>query len=141
MTIFSFPPDKGNVGTAAYLDVFGSIHTVLSKLGKEVGGGVRSFLENPHNARSKNSHKSFANMGFEYFFDLTGSSFFFFYFFFPLTIVFLCKGYKGIRHFVDHFIQALVSPACLVHSDDDVPRGIAIVGRKCWFFGPTLNED
>lgn len=36
MTIFSFPPDKGNVGTAAYLDVFGSIHTVLSKLRKEV---------------------------------------------------------------------------------------------------------
>ncbi|CAM9624606.1 unnamed protein product, partial [Hapterophycus canaliculatus] len=35
VTIFSFPPDKGNVGTAAYLDVFGSIHTVLSKLRKE----------------------------------------------------------------------------------------------------------
>ncbi|CBJ25524.1 Magnesium chelatase subunit H, putative chloroplast precursor [Ectocarpus siliculosus] len=35
VTIFSFPPDKGNVGTAAYLDVFGSIHTVLSKLKKE----------------------------------------------------------------------------------------------------------
>lgn len=37
VTIFSFPPDKGNVGTAAYLDVFGSIHAVLSKLAKEVG--------------------------------------------------------------------------------------------------------
>ncbi|CAN0499253.1 unnamed protein product, partial [Scytosiphon promiscuus] len=36
VTIFSFPPDKGNVGTAAYLDVFGSIHTVLTKLRKEV---------------------------------------------------------------------------------------------------------
>lgn len=36
VTIFSFPPDKGNVGTAAYLDVFGSIHTVLTKLQKEV---------------------------------------------------------------------------------------------------------
>ena len=24
ITVFSFPPDKGNVGTAAYLDVFGS---------------------------------------------------------------------------------------------------------------------
>lgn len=35
VTIFSFPPDKGNVGTAAYLDVFGSIHTVLTKLQKE----------------------------------------------------------------------------------------------------------
>lgn len=29
ITVFSFPPDKGNVGTAAYLDVFGSIHEVL----------------------------------------------------------------------------------------------------------------
>ena len=27
--MFSFPPDKGNVGTAAYLNVFGSIHKVL----------------------------------------------------------------------------------------------------------------
>ena len=25
ITVFSFPPDKGNVGTAAYLNVFGSI--------------------------------------------------------------------------------------------------------------------
>ena len=29
ITVFSFPPDKGNVGTAAYLDVFGSIYKVL----------------------------------------------------------------------------------------------------------------
>jgi magnesium chelatase subunit H len=29
ITIFSFPPDKGNVGTAAYLDVFDSIKAVL----------------------------------------------------------------------------------------------------------------
>lgn len=29
ITIFSFPPDKGNIGTAAYLDVFGSIHQVM----------------------------------------------------------------------------------------------------------------
>ncbi|CAJ1405423.1 unnamed protein product [Effrenium voratum] len=27
--VFQFPPDKGNVGTAAYLDVFGSIHAVM----------------------------------------------------------------------------------------------------------------
>jgi magnesium chelatase subunit H len=32
ITIFSFPPDKGNVGTAAYLDVFGSIHEVMKAL-------------------------------------------------------------------------------------------------------------
>jgi len=32
ITVFSFPPDKGNVGTAAYLDVFGSIYEVLQAL-------------------------------------------------------------------------------------------------------------
>jgi len=35
VTIFSFPPDKGNVGTAAYLDVFGSIHEALKGLKKD----------------------------------------------------------------------------------------------------------
>lgn len=35
ITIFSFPPDKGNVGTAAYLDVFGSIFSVLKGLQKD----------------------------------------------------------------------------------------------------------
>jgi len=35
ITIFSFPPDKGNVGTAAYLDVFDSIKAVLEKLKNE----------------------------------------------------------------------------------------------------------
>eukprot|EP00980_Cylindrotheca_fusiformis_P022246 scaffold9153_cov121-Cylindrotheca_fusiformis.AAC.10 len=35
ITIFSFPPDKGNVGTAAYLDVFDSIKAVLKQLKEE----------------------------------------------------------------------------------------------------------
>ena len=35
VTIFSFPPDKGNVGTAAYLNVFGSIHRCLQELQRE----------------------------------------------------------------------------------------------------------
>jgi magnesium chelatase subunit H len=35
ITIFSFPPDKGNVGTAAYLDVFSSINSVLGQLKSE----------------------------------------------------------------------------------------------------------
>jgi len=35
VTIFSFPPDKGNVGTAAYLDVFDSIKAVLKQMKKE----------------------------------------------------------------------------------------------------------
>jgi len=30
--LFQFPPDKGNVGTAAYLDVFGSIYAVMEKM-------------------------------------------------------------------------------------------------------------
>eukprot|EP00182_Erythrolobus_australicus_P001344 CAMPEP_0185829060 /NCGR_PEP_ID=MMETSP1353-20130828/17_1 /TAXON_ID=1077150 /ORGANISM="Erythrolobus australicus, Strain CCMP3124" /LENGTH=1385 /DNA_ID=CAMNT_0028526805 /DNA_START=16 /DNA_END=4173 /DNA_ORIENTATION=+ len=40
VAVFSFPPDKGNVGTAAYLDVFGSIYKVLEGLaaqGYQVG--------------------------------------------------------------------------------------------------------
>eukprot|EP01018_Ginkgo_biloba_P038819 Gb_06427 [translate_table: standard] len=32
ITVFSFPPDKGNVGTAAYLNVFSSIFSVLQAL-------------------------------------------------------------------------------------------------------------
>ena len=32
VTVFSFPPDKGNVGTAAYLNVFGSIYRVLQDM-------------------------------------------------------------------------------------------------------------
>jgi len=35
ITIFSFPPDKGNVGTAAYLDVFDSIKAVMAQLKSE----------------------------------------------------------------------------------------------------------
>jgi magnesium chelatase subunit H len=35
ITVFSFPPDKGNVGTAAYLNVFGSIFHVLKELQKQ----------------------------------------------------------------------------------------------------------
>ena len=35
ITIFSSPPDKGNVGTAAYLDVFDSIQAVLKQMKSE----------------------------------------------------------------------------------------------------------
>ena len=35
ITVFSFPPDKGNVGTAAYLNVFGSIYRVLKDLQRD----------------------------------------------------------------------------------------------------------
>lgn len=35
ITLFSFPPGKGSVGTAAYLDVFASAHTILRRLARE----------------------------------------------------------------------------------------------------------
>jgi len=44
ITVFSFPPDKGNVGTAAYLDVFGSIHEVLKGM-KNNGYDVQNVPE------------------------------------------------------------------------------------------------
>tara|TARA_Y100001968_G_scaffold3388_1_gene2987 strand:+ start:109429 stop:113436 length:4008 start_codon:yes stop_codon:yes gene_type:complete len=46
ITVFSFPPDKGNVGTAAYLNVFGSIHKVLNEMRKE-GYKVDDLPNNP----------------------------------------------------------------------------------------------
>lgn len=45
ITVFSFPPDKGNVGTAAYLDVFGSIFAVMTEMKKE-GYNVGELPEN-----------------------------------------------------------------------------------------------
>ena len=47
ITVFSFPPDKGNVGTAAYLDVFGSIYEVL----KGLKGNGYDLPELPENAK------------------------------------------------------------------------------------------
>eukprot|EP00850_Spirogloea_muscicola_P020228 SM000210S06742 [mRNA] locus=s210:163176:170627:+ [translate_table: standard] len=44
ITVFSFPPDKGNVGTAAYLNVFASIHSVLKEL-RRVGYCVDGLPE------------------------------------------------------------------------------------------------
>ena len=46
ITVFSFPPDKGNVGTAAYLDVFGSIHRVLEEM-KQQGYAIKDLPKNP----------------------------------------------------------------------------------------------
>eukprot|EP00933_Yihiella_yeosuensis_P049027 TRINITY_DN4559_c0_g1_i1.p1 TRINITY_DN4559_c0_g1~~TRINITY_DN4559_c0_g1_i1.p1 ORF type:complete len:1498 (-),score=377.13 TRINITY_DN4559_c0_g1_i1:221-4714(-) len=55
--LFQFPPDKGNVGTAAYLDVFGSIFAVMKELKRkgytiegvpdDVEGLQKSILEDP----------------------------------------------------------------------------------------------
>ncbi|XP_047333225.1 magnesium-chelatase subunit ChlH, chloroplastic [Impatiens glandulifera] len=44
ITVFSFPPDKGNVGTAAYLNVFSSIYSVLKDL-KQDGYNVEGLPE------------------------------------------------------------------------------------------------
>jgi magnesium chelatase subunit H len=46
ITVFSFPPDKGNVGTAAYLDVFGSIFEVMQAL-KHNGYDVQDLPDTP----------------------------------------------------------------------------------------------
>ncbi|MEM9162272.1 MAG: magnesium chelatase subunit H [Cyanobacteria bacterium P01_F01_bin.4] len=46
ITVFSFPPDKGNVGTAAYLDVFGSIYKVMEQMAAE-GYHVENLPESP----------------------------------------------------------------------------------------------
>ena len=51
VTVFSFPPDKGNVGTAAYLDVFGSILRVAQELkskGYDLGGRAARDARGPH---------------------------------------------------------------------------------------------
>uniref|UniRef100_UPI002588D14B magnesium chelatase subunit H n=1 Tax=uncultured Prochlorococcus sp. TaxID=159733 RepID=UPI002588D14B len=48
ITVFSFPPDKGNVGTAAYLNVFGSIYRVLLEMkskGYQIDGLPRNSKE------------------------------------------------------------------------------------------------
>ncbi|MGK7915785.1 MAG: magnesium chelatase subunit H [Prochloraceae cyanobacterium] len=46
ITVFSFPPDKGNVGTAAYLDVFGSIYEVMKAL-QNNGYEIQDLPESP----------------------------------------------------------------------------------------------
>jgi len=46
ITVFSFPPDKGNVGTAAYLDVFGSIYKVIEAL-QNNGYDVQALPDSP----------------------------------------------------------------------------------------------
>jgi magnesium chelatase subunit H len=50
ITVFSFPPDKGNVGTAAYLNVFGSIYECLKAMKEDgytvdVPGSVEELID------------------------------------------------------------------------------------------------
>ena len=46
ITVFSFPPDKGNVGTAAYLDVFGSIYEAMKGL-RNNGYDIQDLPDSP----------------------------------------------------------------------------------------------
>ncbi|XP_062225104.1 magnesium-chelatase subunit ChlH, chloroplastic [Phragmites australis] len=46
ITVFSFPPDKGNVGSAAYLNVFDSIYSVLKDL-KNDGYNIEDLPDTP----------------------------------------------------------------------------------------------
>lgn len=59
ITIFSFPPDKGNVGTAAYLDVFGSIYEVVKAL-KGNGYDVQSLPDSPEKLMQEVIHDATA---------------------------------------------------------------------------------
>ena len=55
ITVFSFPPDKGNVGTAAYLNVFGSIYRVLQARMSH-GWQTHSLLLQPISQLAKRAH-------------------------------------------------------------------------------------
>lgn len=52
ISIFSFPPDKGAVGTAAYLDVFASLHALLHALAAE-GYDVGDLPERPEDVLAR----------------------------------------------------------------------------------------
>jgi magnesium chelatase subunit H len=62
ITIFSFPPDKGNIGTAAYLDVFASIHKVIDSLGRN-GYDVQDLPATPQDLISDILHNPSAMAG------------------------------------------------------------------------------
>ncbi|MBF2097831.1 MAG: magnesium chelatase subunit H [Gloeomargaritaceae cyanobacterium C42_A2020_066] len=62
ITVFSFPPDKGNVGTAAYLDVFGSIFKVMEALQRN-GYDVQEMPETPEALMEAVLHDRQAQVG------------------------------------------------------------------------------
>eukprot|EP00204_Picochlorum_oklahomense_P000044 CAMPEP_0118801986 /NCGR_PEP_ID=MMETSP1161-20130426/3453_1 /TAXON_ID=249345 /ORGANISM="Picochlorum oklahomensis, Strain CCMP2329" /LENGTH=1410 /DNA_ID=CAMNT_0006729979 /DNA_START=72 /DNA_END=4304 /DNA_ORIENTATION=+ len=71
ITVFSFPPDKGNVGTAAYLNVFGSIFKVLQDLKKdgynvgELPGSERELIESILNAEEQKFNSNDLNVAYK----------------------------------------------------------------------------
>ncbi|HLG70951.1 MAG TPA: cobaltochelatase subunit CobN [Chloroflexota bacterium] len=50
ITLFSFPPNAGTLGTAAYLDVFASLHRLLGRLSEE-GYAVSGVPDTPDELR------------------------------------------------------------------------------------------
>ena len=71
IAVFSFPPDKGNVGTAAYLNVFGSIFAVLKDLkkrGYDVGqlpADERALIESVLNAEEAQFNSEELNIAYK----------------------------------------------------------------------------
>eukprot|EP00276_Gloeochaete_wittrockiana_P007090 CAMPEP_0184647694 /NCGR_PEP_ID=MMETSP0308-20130426/4677_1 /TAXON_ID=38269 /ORGANISM="Gloeochaete witrockiana, Strain SAG 46.84" /LENGTH=1443 /DNA_ID=CAMNT_0027078895 /DNA_START=9 /DNA_END=4340 /DNA_ORIENTATION=- len=61
ITVFSFPPDKGNVGTAAYLDVFGSVYRVMEAL-RAAGYQVDNMPDTPEDLMESVLHDAQARM-------------------------------------------------------------------------------
>jgi magnesium chelatase subunit H len=62
ITIFSFPPDKGNIGTAAYLDVFSSIHKVAEAL-RDNGYDITDLPKTSHDMMTEILHDPEAMVG------------------------------------------------------------------------------
>ena len=62
ITIFSFPPDKGNIGTAAYLDVFASVHKVAQSLSNN-GYDIAGLPTDGHELMQEILHDSNAMVG------------------------------------------------------------------------------
>ena len=62
ITIFSFPPDKGNIGTAAYLDVFSSIHKVSEAL-RNNGYDIKDLPKTSHEMMTEILHDPEAMVG------------------------------------------------------------------------------
>ena len=58
LVIFSFPPDKGSIGSAAYLDVFRTVHRLMEAMARE---GYR--VEVPARRRTRCGGRCWARRG------------------------------------------------------------------------------
>jgi len=62
VTLFSFPPNAGTLGTAAYLDVFASLHRLLLRLAEE-GYAVEDVPSSPEQLRRSIAEGNSATLG------------------------------------------------------------------------------